>query len=50
MIMGNNGDRFVRVATYARVSTQEQATENTSLAFQESQPDGLLQDAGLVNH
>ena len=35
--MGSNGDHIIRVATYARVSTQEQATENTSLASQESQ-------------
>jgi site-specific DNA recombinase len=29
--------RLIRVATYARVSTQEQATEGTSMEFQESQ-------------
>ena len=35
--MGSNGDKLIRVATYRRVSTQEQATENTSLASQEGQ-------------
>ena len=33
----NNGNRQARVSTYARVSTQEQASEGTSLDFQESQ-------------
>jgi len=35
--MSNKGDQPIRVATYARVSTQEQATENTSMASQEGQ-------------
>ncbi len=35
--MNNNGSGLVRVATYARVSTQEQALEGTSLEFQDSQ-------------
>jgi len=35
--MTNNADQSIRVATYARVSTQEQATENTSMASQEGQ-------------
>jgi site-specific DNA recombinase len=35
--MSDNGDRQKRVATYARVSTQEQASEGTSLDFQQSQ-------------
>ena len=37
MVMNNNNEQQVRVATYARVSTQEQATENTSLESQDSQ-------------
>ena len=44
--MGSNGDHIVRVATYARVSTQEQATENTSLASQESQLTAYCQMQG----
>ena len=35
--MNNNNEQQVRVATYARVSTQEQATENTSLESQAAQ-------------
>ena len=37
--MNNNGNGkgLIRVATYARVSTQEQAIEGTSMDFQESQ-------------
>ncbi len=35
--MNNNGSGLIRVATYARVSTQEQALEGTSLDFQHSQ-------------
>jgi len=37
MIMNDNKDKSVRVGLYPRVSTQEQATENTSMEFQESQ-------------
>jgi site-specific DNA recombinase len=37
MFKSNDGDQLIRVATYARVSTQEQATENTSMASQEGQ-------------
>jgi site-specific DNA recombinase len=44
--MGNNSDRIYRVATYARVSTQEQATENTSLAAQEGQLTAYCQMQG----
>ena len=36
-MIGSNDDQLVRVATYSRVSTQEQATENTSLASQDGQ-------------
>jgi len=36
----------IKVATYARVSTQEQATENTSLASQESQLTAYCQMQG----
>jgi site-specific DNA recombinase len=35
--MSNKSEQPIRAATYARVSTQEQATENTSLASQEGQ-------------
>ena len=35
--MNDNKDKSVRVGLYPRVSTQEQATENTSMEFQESQ-------------
>ena len=42
----NDGDQLIRVATYARVSTQEQATENTSLAWQEAQLIGYCQMRG----
>ena len=35
--MNNNGSGLIRVAIYARVSTQEQALEGTSLEFQDSQ-------------
>jgi len=35
--MSNKSDQSMSVATYARVSTQEQATENTSLASQDGQ-------------
>lgn len=35
--MNNNVNDRIRVATYARVSTQEQALEGTSLDFQDSQ-------------
>ena len=46
MILGNNGDQFKRVAIYSRVSTSEQATENTSLASQESQLTAYCQMQG----
>ncbi len=47
----DNENRQTRVATYARVSTQEQASEGTSLAFQDSQLSGYcqLQNWTLVN-
>ena len=50
--MGDNGDNIVRVATYARVSTQEQATEGTSLEFQDSQLASYCQLQGwtIVNN
>ena len=35
--MNNNGNGLIRVATYARVSSQEQAMEGTSMEFQGSQ-------------
>jgi site-specific DNA recombinase len=44
--MGNNGDKVIRVATYARVSTQEQAAENTSLASQDGQLTAYCQMQG----
>jgi site-specific DNA recombinase len=46
MFKSNDGDQLIRVATYARVSTQEQATENTSMAFQESQLTAYCQMQG----
>ena len=39
-------DTIIRVATYTRVSTQEQATENTSLASQEGQLTAYCQMQG----
>ncbi len=42
----NNGNRIIRVATYARVSTQEQASEGTSLDYQDSQLNGYCQLQG----
>jgi len=44
--MNLNGNGPIRVATYARVSTQEQAMEGTSLDFQESQLTGYCQLQG----
>ena len=46
MFKSNDGDQLIRVATYARVSTQEQATENTSMAFQGSQLTAYCQMQG----
>ena len=44
--MANNTDQSIRVATYARVSTQEQATENTSMASQSDQLTAYCQMRG----
>jgi len=44
----NNGNPKVRVATYARVSTQEQATEGTSMEFQDSQLNTYCQLQGWM--
>jgi site-specific DNA recombinase len=46
MFKSNDGDQLIRVATYARVSTQEQATENTSMASQEGQLTAYCQMRG----
>jgi site-specific DNA recombinase len=46
--MGNNDDHVIRVATYTRVSTQEQATEGTSLDVQDSQLKTFCQAQGWV--
>jgi site-specific DNA recombinase len=46
MFKSNDGDQLIRVATYARVSTQEQATENTSMASQEGQVTAYCQMRG----
>jgi site-specific DNA recombinase len=45
-------DTIIRVATYSRVSTQEQATENTSLASQEGQLTAYCNMAGwtIINN
>ena len=44
--MKDDNCQLVRVATYARVSTQEQATENTSLASQDGQLTAYCQMRG----
>jgi len=51
MFKSNDGDQLIRVATYARVSTQEQATENTSMASQDGQLTAYCQMRGweIVN-
>ena len=46
--MNNSGNGLIRVATYARVSTQEQASEGTSLDFQDSQLTAYCQLQGLT--
>jgi site-specific DNA recombinase len=46
MFKSNDGDQLIRVATYARVSTQEQATENTSMASQDGQLTAYCQMRG----
>jgi site-specific DNA recombinase len=46
MFKNNDGDQLIRVATYARVSTQEQATENTSMASQADQLTAYCQMRG----
>jgi len=44
--MSDSGNGRIRVATYARVSTQEQASEGTSLEFQHSQLIAYCQPQG----
>jgi len=44
--MNTNGNGSIRVATYTRVSTQEQAQEGTSLDFQDVQLTALCQLQG----
>jgi site-specific DNA recombinase len=44
--MNNNQRDSIRVATYARVSTQEQASAGTSLDFQQAQLTGYCQLQG----
>ena len=46
MFKNNDGYQLIRVATYARVSTQEQATENTSMASQADQLTAYCQMRG----
>jgi len=52
MFKNNDGYQLIRVATYARVSTQEQATENTSMASQADQLTAYCQMRGwtIINN
>ncbi len=50
--MNNNGNKLIRVATYARVSTQEQADNGTSLESQSQQLEAFCKAQGweIFNH